>query len=305
LIFLKDIIRFFPTKFLIPVTFLLIWSTGFIVAKFGLPFSPTLTFLVLRYFLVLVILIPILFFIKFDWPKIDTVVHISISGVLIHAGYLSGVWCAIKLGMPAGVAALIVGLQPLLTAFSSSFVGESINFRQWIGLILGMGGVILVLGEKVSFDGLDLKSISLCFMALLSITYGTLYQKKFCPSFDLRIGAVIQFSSSLIFTLPFAFLMEDFNINLYNVEWSKEFIFSLIWSVLALSIGAVFLLFLLIRRSAITHVSSLMYLTPPATALFAWIFFDETLTAINFLGMLLVCIGVIFVIRRYETKTKK
>ncbi|MGB4345011.1 MAG: EamA family transporter, partial [Burkholderiaceae bacterium] len=202
-----------------PLLFVLIWSTGFIVAKFGLPYAPTLTFLSLRYIGVLLVLIPSLVLLRAPWPQ-GSVLHIATAGVLVQAGYLSGVWCAIKLGMPAGLAALIVGLQPLLTGLAAGLVGEPVRLRQWLGLLLGLAGVLLVVANKLSFVGVTVQSVSLCVMALFSITAGTLYQKRFCPQFDLRVGAAIQFSASLLVTLPLAIFLEHLRPAFDTVQWT-------------------------------------------------------------------------------------
>ncbi len=280
-----------------PALFVLLWSTGFVVAKLGLPSSPTLTFLLLRYAGVLAVLSPLVLLMRAPWPR-GQVHHIAVAGVLVQAGYLSGVWCAIKLGMPAGLSALIVGLQPLLTAFAASTVDESVSRRQWLGLIMGLGGVALVVLEKLTPTGASVINVSLCVFALLAITTGTLYQKRHCPRFDLRTGALIQFGASTIVTLPFAIWLEGLDWRLSTVQWTRDFIIALGWSVLALSIGAMFLLFALIRKNAATHVSSLMYLTPPVTALFAWLLFGESFGLAGIAGMLLAVAGVAFVVRR-------
>lgn len=281
----------------LPLLFVLIWSTGFIVAKFGLPYAPPLTFLLLRYAGVLIILLPALYVVRAPWPKGITL-HIAIAGILVQAGYLSGVWCAIKLGMPAGLSALIVGLQPLLTGISARLVGEPVLPRQWLGLILGLTGVAMVVGAKLSLNGVSVQTVMLCVLALISITAGTMYQKRFCPRFDLRSGATIQFAASLILTLPFAIWLENMNLSFDTVQWTPRFISALLWSILALSIGAMFLLYTLIRKNAATHVSSLMYLTPPVTALLAWVLFSESLTLTGLTGMLLAAAGVAFVVKK-------
>ncbi len=280
-----------------PLLFVLIWSTGFIVAKFGLPHAPALTFLLLRYGGVLLVLVPLLFVMRAPWPRAQAP-HIAVASVMVQAGYLSGVWCAIKLGMPAGLSALIVGLQPLLTGFAAPLVGEPVRPRQWFGLVLGLLGVALVVREKLTPDGSSVLNVALCLIALVSITAGTLYQKRFCPRFDLRSGAVIQFSASALVTLPFAIWLEDLTPAMAEVEWTADFLLALAWSVLALSIGAMFLLFALIRKNAATHVSSLMYLTPPVTALLAWLLFGETFGVAGVAGMLLAVAGVAFVVRK-------
>jgi drug/metabolite transporter (DMT)-like permease len=173
-----------------------------------------------------------------------------------------------------------------------------VRARQWLGLILGLAGVALVVSNKLTATGSSIINVSLCLFALLSITAGTLYQKRFCPRFDLRSGAVIQFTASALVTLPFAILLEDLTPTFDSVQWTPDFIGALCWSVFALSIGAIFLLFALIRQNAATRVSSLMYLTPPLTALIAWFLFGETLSILGAAGMLLAVVGVAFVVRR-------
>lgn len=280
-----------------PLLFVVIWSTGFIVAKFGLPYAPPLTFLLLRFACVLAVLLPLVWLMRAPWP-LGQVRHIAISGVLVQAGYLAGVWCAIKLGMPAGLSALIVGMQPILTAFAAPLIGESVRRRQWIGLVFGLCGVALVVANKISLIGLSWQSIALCLFALLSITAGTLYQKRHCAHFDLRTGTVIQFSASFIVILPFAIAFEHLTPALETVQWTASFVGALLWSVLALSIGAIFLLFALIRKSAATRVTSLLYLTPPTTAVMAWLMFGEAFSITGMVGMVLAVIGVAFVVRR-------
>jgi drug/metabolite transporter (DMT)-like permease len=280
-----------------PFFFVLIWSTGFIVAKFGLPYAPPLTFLALRFIGVLIILLPLVVLLRAPWP-IGSMRHIAVAGILVQAGYLAGVWCAIKLGMPAGLSALIVGMQPVLTAFAAPLIGERVRPRQWIGLIFGLCGVALVVANKITVIGLTWGSIALCVMALLSITIGTMYQKRYCPHFDLRTGTIIQFAASCVVVVPLAMIFEDFSPALQTVEWTPSFIAALLWSVVALSIGAIFLLFALIRKSAATRVTSLLYLTPPTTALMAWAAFGEVFSLIGIAGMLLAVIGVAFVVKK-------
>jgi drug/metabolite transporter (DMT)-like permease len=281
-----------------PFVFVLIWSTGFIVAKFGLPYAPPLTFLLLRFAGVLAVLLPLVWVMRAPWPDGAQMRHIAVAGVLVQAGYLAGVWCAIKLGMPAGLSALIVGMQPILTAFAAPLVGESVRGRQWIGLMLGICGVGLVVANKISVVGLSWESIALSIFALLSITIGTLYQKRYCASFDLRTGTIIQFAASIVVVLPFAIAFEHLTPALESVQWTPRFIGALLWSIFALSIGAIFLLFALIRKSAATQVTSLLYLTPPTTAVMAWIMFGEAFSIAGMAGMALAVIGVALVVRK-------
>lgn len=280
-----------------PFFFVILWSTGFIVAKFGLPYAEPLTFLLMRFVGVLATLLPLVLVMRAPWP-VGRIGHIAVAGVLVQAGYLSGVWCAIKLGMPAGLAALIVGLQPILTAFAAPLIGESVHRRQWIGLIFGLCGVALVVANKISLTGLSWQSVALSVFALLSITVGTLYQKRYCPAFDLRTGTIIQFAASFIVVLPFAIAFENLTPALDNVQWTPSFIGALLWAVLALSIGAIFLLFALIRKSAATQVASLLYLTPPTTAVMAWVMFGEAFSIVGMAGMMLAVIGVALVVRK-------
>lgn len=280
-----------------PLVFVVIWSTGFIVAKFGLPYAEPLTFLLLRFVGVLAVLLPLVILMKAPWP-LGRMRHIAVAGVLVQAGYLGGVWCAIKLGMPAGLSALIVGMQPILTAFAAPLIGESVRRRQWIGLLFGLCGVGLVVANKISLTGLSWQSIALTVFALLSITVGTLYQKRYCASFDLRTGTIIQFAASTVAVLPLALVFENLNPVLETVQWTPSFIGALLWSIFALSIGAIFLLFALIRNSAATQVTSLLYLTPPTTAVMAWVMFGEAFSMVGMAGMVLAVIGVALVVRK-------
>ncbi|CAN7152682.1 DMT family transporter [Pseudoduganella sp. LjRoot289] len=277
----------------VPLFFVFLWSTGFIVAKFGLPYAPPLTFLLLRFVGVLAILLPLVLLMQAPWPR-GKMREVALAGLLLQAGYLSGVWCAIKLGMPAGLSALIVGMQPILTAMAAPLIGERVRPRQWLGLAFGLGGVALVVAAKITLTGLSWQAIALCVFALLSITAGTLYQKRHCPQFDLRTGTVIQFAASFVVVLPFALYFESFT----DIQWTARFVGAWAWSVLALSIGAIFLLFALIRRSDATQVTSLLYLTPPTTAVMAWLMFGEAFSLLGVAGMALAVLGVVFVVKQ-------
>ena len=281
----------------IPLFFVLLWSTGFIVAKFGLPYAPPLTFLLLRCTLVLLVLLPCVLIWKAPWPH-GRIGHIAIAGLLLQAGYLGGVWCAIKLGMPAGVSALIVGMQPILTAAAAPLIGERVRPLQWLGLLFGLTGVAMVVYAKISLVGLSPLAIGYSVMALLSITAGTMYQKRYCAQFDLRTGTVIQFASTVAVLLPLAILFEHLDWGLSSIAWTARFVGALLWSVFALSIGAIFLLFKLIRSSAATEVTSLLYLTPPTTAVMAWIMFGEAFSLLGVAGMAVAVVGVVCVVRR-------
>ena len=277
-----------------PALFVILWSTGFIVSKFGALQASPLTFLEWRYAIALTLLLPIIAFSRAAWPGSAVLTgHIAVAGVLVHAGYLAGVWSAIYFGMSAGLAALIVGLQPVLTALAGPWIGERIGARQWVGFVLGFVGVALVLGNRITLTGLSGTSIALSIMALFSITAGTLYQKRFCPTFDLRTGALVQYAAAFVVTLPFAVFAED-----TRMDWGLPLLFALGWSAVVLSFGAIFLLFLLIRHGAATRVVGLFYLTPPVTALMAWVLFGESLSGLAIIGMAVAVLGVALVVRK-------
>lgn len=270
--------------------FILIWSTGFIIARYGMPHAEPLTFLAIRFFGVILILMPCILWFKAPWPSKSQIVHLAIAGVLIQFGYLAGVWVAIRHGMPVGLTALIVGLQPILTAVFVSLLAEKITRSQWQGLFLGLFGVFLVLYAQINTAGVNAQTIFFNITGLLSITVGTIYQKKYCAQFDLRTGSLIQFMTSLGLATIGAFLFET-----REVEWVLELVGALVWGIVGISIGAMSLLFILIRRGNATKVSSLMYLTPPTTAIMGWVLFHEPLTILVGFGTLLTMLGVLIV----------
>jgi len=270
--------------------FILIWSTGFIIARYGMPHAEPLTFLAIRFFGVILILLPCILWFKAPWPSKSQIVHLAIAGVLIQFGYLAGVWIAIRHGMPVGLTALIVGLQPILTAVFVSLLAEKITRSQWQGLFLGLFGVFLVLYAQINTAGVNAQTIFFNITGLLSITVGTIYQKKYCAQFDLRTGSLIQFMTSLGLATIGAFLFET-----REVEWVLELVGALVWGIVGISIGAMSLLFILIRRGNATKVSSLMYLTPPTTAIMGWVLFNEPLTILVGFGTLLTMLGVLIV----------
>lgn len=279
---------------LAPAAFVVLWSTGFIGAKFGLPYIEPLSFLAIRFACVATLLSLLALALRRPWPADwRTIAHLGAAGLMLHAGYLSGVFAAIHQGLSAGQIALIVGLQPLLTApLSALLLGERIRRIQWLGLVLGFGGVVLVVGRRISGGGSDV-ALALAVMALISITLGTLYQKRFVPSFDLWTGSAWQFAASLLVVGPLALVLES-----GRIAWTADLVFALAWLTLVLSIGAISLLHLLIRRGAATRVSALFYLTPPTTALMAWLMFDERLDATALAGMALCAAGVWMVVGR-------
>jgi drug/metabolite transporter (DMT)-like permease len=276
-----------------PFLFVFLWSTGFIGAKYGLPYAEPLSFLLTRYGFVISLMTVIALATRAPWPKLPMQwVHIGVSGLLVHAVYLGGVFVAIKHGLPAGVTALVVGMQPLLTAFGAGWLlGEKVDGRQWAGLALGFVGVAMVVSGKLG-DGALGPMLIPAVVALVGITAGTLYQKKFCPKFDLRTGSVIQFVPTALVTAIGVAMFED-----YHIEWNGQFLFALGWLVLVLSLGAISLLNLLIRSGSAVNVASLFYLTPPTTALIAFFIFGENLSLTAAFGMFVAVSGVYLVAR--------
>ncbi|MDE1544304.1 DMT family transporter [Dechloromonas agitata] len=275
-----------------PLLFVFLWSTGFIGAKYGLPYAEPLSFLFVRYLAVIALMTAIALLTRAPWPKAPMQwVHIGVSGLLVHAVYLGGVFIAIKQGLPAGITALVVGMQPLLTALGAGWLlGERVVGRQWLGLALGFVGVALVVSGKFGDTAALGPMLVPALCALLGITVGTLYQKRYCARFDLRTGSVIQFVPTALATLPVILLFDGF-----HVDWTGDFIFALAWLVLVLSIGAISLLNLLIRSGSAVNVASLFYLTPLSTALIAFLMFDEKLSWLAMLGMGLAVSGVYLV----------
>ena len=290
-----------------PAVFVLIWSTGFIVAKFGLPFAPPLTFLAIRYFLSIFCFLVWIWLARAVWPSDKNQWrHLAVSGVLMHAGYLGGVWVAIKAGMGSGLTALIVGFQPVLTALWLTWIHSdksgasshpAVTKRQWLGLLVGLVGLLLVVARKFGTTSeVTLLTFAATVFALLCITSGTLYQKRFVSAADVRTANVIQLGAALLLTLPFALFEAE------AIVWNASFVGAMAWAVLALTLGGSSLMFMLIQRGAATTVTSLLYLVPPTTALMAWLLFDEAITFVTLLGIALTAIGVSLVVRPARTK---
>jgi len=278
-----------------PAVFVLIWSTGFVVARLGMPHAPPLSFLAWRYGLSIVAIGGWIALARgVPWPRHRTQwLHLGVLGTLQHAGYLGGVWAAVKMGMPAGLAALIVCLQPVLTAAWLSWRSSAhrVTAHQWLGLWLGLGGLTLVLWRRMQGGEIGVASLALAIGALLSITVGTLYQKRFVAPTDVRAANLVQLLAALVVTLPLALLERE------TMHWNAHLWTAMAWSVLALTLGGSSLLYLLIQRGAATEVTSLMYLVPPCTALMAWIGFGEALTPSMVLGMAL-CAAAVVLVRR-------
>ena len=276
-----------------PAVFVLIWSTGFIVARFGMPLSPPMKFLALRYALSILCFLPWIVLARVAWPQARAQwLHLGVTGILMHACYLGGVWAAVKAGMGSGLAALIVGLQPVLTAFWLSSRGGRVTQRQWLGLALGFAGLVMVVSRKFGMGGeANWLNLSLAVGALFGITIGTLYQKRFVAPCDVRTANAVQLGAALLVTLPLTLLEAE------PVQWNAELAGAMAWSVLALTLGGSSLLYLLIQRGAAASVTSLMYLVPPVTAVIAWLLFSEPISALTIAGILLTALGVALVVR--------
>lgn len=280
----------------LPWVFVLLWSTGFISARYGLPHTEPYTFLSWRMAGNLLVFLLLMRLFRIALPRRWSLwKQQMITGSLVHTAYLGGVFSAIELGMPAGLVALLVGLQPLLTALIMAFVYRSApSLKQWIGLVLGVVGVALVL-SKGRMDFMQTGDVTVAellwiLLALVGITLGTLYQKNYCEPQPLLAATFIQYFAGLLVMLPLAVMLEP-----AQVDWHPEFIGALIWSVLVLSVGAILLLMLMIQMGEATRTASYFYLVPPVTALQGWLLFDEQLSAIALVGMAITVFGVYWV----------
>ncbi len=278
-----------------PAVFVVVWATGFVVARFGMPHAPPMGFLAVRYALSVLAFGVWIALARAAWPQGRLQwAHLAVAGVLMHAGYLGGVWAAVKAGIGAGTVALIVGLQPVLTALwlSARGTAHSISRRQWLGLLLGFGGLLLVVGQKLGAGEVTRWNFALAAFALLSITIGTLYQKHFVAPCDVRTANTVQLAAALAVTLPLALIERG--------AWDAthpELIGAMAWSVLVLTLGGSSMLTLLIQRGAAAKVTSLLYLVPPCTAVMAGALFGEALSAQVLAGIAVTAMGVALVVR--------
>jgi drug/metabolite transporter (DMT)-like permease len=276
-----------------PMLFVLLWSTGFIGARYGLPYIEPMTFLAVRMIFVVLIMGAIALIARAPWPQGAQIGHSLIAGSLVHGLYLGGVFTAISQGVPAGISALIPGLQPILTStIASRFMGERVSPLQWLGLALGLIGVALVLHDRAIVNAGSPLGWVASFGSLFGITLGTLYQKRFCGAIDWRAGNTVQYAGACALFWLGAFAFET-----RVIHWSAELVFAIAWLVIVLSVAAVGLMYWLIRRSAATGFASLFYLVPVVTALLAYALFGEKLDALSVAGMVVCAVGVVLVNR--------
>jgi drug/metabolite transporter (DMT)-like permease len=283
-----------PSHFAAPA-FILTWASGYIVAKLAATDAEALSFLVYRYAAVAALMLVLALVARAPWPSAREATHIAIAGILIQAIYLGGVWVAIRMGLSAGLASLIVNLQPVLTACLFFLTGDKITRRQVLGIAIGFVGVVIVLAAKLATASFLFVPVLLCVLALMGNTLGVIYQKRFVPQFDLRSGQAIQFTASLIATLPFALAFESF-----DIRWTNEVLFAMFWSVFILSGIGISLMFYLLRSGSVTKVTSMMYIVPALTALMAWVLFDERLTWNVIAGMIVTLVGIYIVVNTKE-----
>lgn len=279
---------------LAPALFVLLWSTGFVGAKFGLPYSEPVTFMWYRYTIVSLLLGAFVLAVRAPWPRRPlTYVHLAVSGLMLHGIYIGGVFIAIAHGMSSGIAALIVGVQPLLTAtLVGPLLGERLNARQWVGFVVGFAGLVLTVWKTLDRGELPLFGLVSCLCALFAITFGTLYQKRHTAGVDGRVGPLVQFIAMAVAAGVVSRLFET-----GAVEWHPRFVFALAWLCLALSLGAIGILWVLIRRGAAARVASLFYLVPPVTAVEGYFLFGETLHPVQLAGIATTALGVALINR--------
>ena len=272
-----------------PALFVLLWSTGFIGARFGLPYIEPMTFLGVRMLFVVAIMLVIAFASGARLPNAREAGHSLATGSMVHFLYLGGVFVAISQGVPAGISALLPGLQPILTStIASRFMGETVTRQQWLGLVLGLIGVVLVLHDRTIVVAGTPLGWAASVVSLLGITLGTLYQKRFGGRIDWRTGNTVQYVGAGVLFWLAAFAFET-----RVIHWTGELVFAISWLVLVLSIAGVALMYWLIRRSAATGFASLFYLVPAVTALMAYGLFGEKLDPLQVFGMVVCAIGVV------------
>jgi len=279
------------THFILPILFALIYGSGFVGAKYGLPYSPPLTFLLIRFAMAATLIAFLAVLLRAPWPSLRQGMHIAVAGLLTVGTFSAGVFVSIHLGISPALSALIIALQPLLVAvLASRVVGEHVTVRQWTGLFVGFIGVALVVGQKIHLEGAGLFAIGMSVLGLLGVTMGNLYQKRFCAQMSVFTGGAIQSAASALLCLPAALLFETI-----SVDWSGEFIAALLYMTVGVSCGALTLLYIMIRRGDVSRVASVFYLVPVSAAAASFLIFDEALDPWVLAGMVIVAVGVLTV----------
>jgi len=278
----------------IAALFIFFWASGFVAAKYGLPYAEPFTLMAARFVVGAAILVPACFVLKATWPKtLRDTTHILIAGFGVQTVYLIGVYYGIWFGISTGVTALVVGLQPLLTGVLAGFVlKEKVTPRNWVGLVLGFIGLGLVVWDRVLAPTDALWGLAILLMGLAGITLGTLYQKKYCGPFDVRAGVALQNVMSCIVMLVLAVIFESM-----IIDWTGEFVFAVLWSAIGLSVFAICLYYWLVQRGAAARITSLIYLSPPTTAVMGWAMFGEILSWQAIAGMAVAMTGVALAVR--------
>ena len=280
----------------IPFVFVILWSSGFVGARFGLQYAEPATLLALRMIANVLLFVLLIVILKRKMPRGSAFFHSCVVGVLIHGFYLGGTYLAIEMGMPAGLSALLVGLQPILTAVMIvTFTVERFNWAQWLGLVLGFSGISLVLMGNIEWqsDAHKTEAVLLCVLALVGITFGTLYQKRFCQGVDMVGSAMVQYFASAILFVSYAMSFETM-----QVDWTVEFSLTMVWLVVVLSCVAILLLLYMVEHGAASSVASVFYLVPPTTAIQAWLMFGESFDLYGAIGFALAAIAVYLVVKK-------
>lgn len=278
----------------IAALFIFLWASGFVAAKYGLPYAEPFTLMAIRFMVGATILVPACFFLRASWPKnLRSVFHILVAGFGVQTLYLIGVYYSIWMGISTGVAALILGLQPLLTGvLAGLFLRETVTRQNWVGLILGFLGLALVVWDRVVSPAETLWGLAILLLGLLGITAGTLYQKKYCGQFDVRCGVALQNIMSCFVMLALAFTFETM-----QIRWTTEFVFAVLWTAVGLSVFAICLYYWIVQSGAAARVTSLIYLSPPTTALMGWAMFGEILSWRAIVGLIIAMTGVALAVR--------
>tara|TARA_B100001996_G_scaffold378213_1_gene362018 strand:- start:322 stop:1182 length:861 start_codon:yes stop_codon:yes gene_type:complete len=281
--------------FILKITFIFLWASAFVAAKLGLDDAGPFSMLTVRFAIVSFIFASIVFIFRTKWPKWNEIPYIALVGILLHGLYLGGVFFSIKQGTSAGISSLIVSLHPVLTCILAIFlIGEKITLDRWAGIFLGFIGVILVVWPRIGGE-LPLIGFLSCFVALIAISFATIIQKRFLENMDILGGNSIQAIFAALFFLMLVLLMEPFKFNL-----TLELFISMTWLIVLVSLGAISILMILIKRGEMSSTASLFFLAPPVSAILGYIVFGEELNALGIFGFIITCTGVWIVNRKYS-----